>query len=112
METHQATPDTKQEKIRLFSVGGEHSRNLSLSSLVGDDSQLLLAIEDKSQSKDDTSSGGTETSCWKWKINGSCVCKLSIVFYLAVCVLISALYVAFFGKNQAIFGDAWIPGKV
>ncbi len=45
-------------------------------------------------------------------VSGSCMCKLSIVFYLAACIIVSALYVAFYGKNQAFFGDAWIPGKV
>lgn len=46
------------------------------------------------------------------KLSGSCLCKLSIVGYLGACIIISALYVVFYGKNQALFGDAWIPGKV
>ena len=46
------------------------------------------------------------------RITGRCLCKLSIVFYLLGCVLISTLYVIFYGNKQQIFGEAWIPGKV
>ena len=48
----------------------------------------------------------------KLSANGRCLCKLSIGLYLATCVVVSALYVVFYGKNQAFFGEAWIPGKV
>lgn len=111
------SPKDKSEK--LFYVGGRHSRNSSLNSIVGDeaeDSVELLPSGRGGQSKPskeaDGYSKGGERSKGRCKVTGSCLCKLSVVFYLATCILISALYVAFYGKNQALFGDAWIPGKV
>ena len=128
METEPPPPyesrpnESKEKSVKLFFLGGGggHSRNSSsTSSLVGEeasDSVELLSNGDQSQSKvkegeeygqRKDASGG---HCCK--MSGSCMCKLSVVFYLATCIIVSALYVAFFGKNQAFFGDAWIPGKV
>ena len=45
-------------------------------------------------------------------VTGGCLCKISLLVYLAVCILVSALYVAIYGQNQQPFGEVWIPGKV
>lgn len=110
---------TVEKSKKMFFVGGRHSRNSSLNSLVGDEAEacvgLLPGLESSQSklSKEAGSYGGETESCRRrCEVSGSCMCKLSVVFYLAACILISALYVAFYGKNQAIFGDAWIPGKV
>ena len=112
------SPKSKSE--RLFYVAGRHSRNSSMNSIVGDgaeeDSVELLPSVRGGQSKPskeaENYSKGNEQSKGPCKVTGSCLCKLSVGFYLATCILISALYVAFYGKSQALFGDAWIPGKV
>jgi hypothetical protein len=100
---------------KLFSVG-HHSRNSSLTSLAGDEAcvELLPGGSGPLKPGKEASnySKGDDQGRRRCKVTGSCMCKLSVVFYLAGCILISALYVAFFGKNQAFFGDAWIPGKV
>lgn len=118
MEGERLTSHEAAKSKKLFFVGGRHSRNSSLNSLVDDSEacvELLPSVE-SSQSKlskeVDNYGKGDEPSRRRCEVSGSCMCKLSVVFYLAACILISALYVAFYGKNQAIFGDAWIPGKV
>lgn len=103
------------EYKKLFSVGGRGSRNNSATSLVGDEAEAALELLPSDKGREQStlpqkSESSEPRRCCK--ISGSCVCKLSVVVYLAMCILISALYVAFYGKNQAIFGDAWIPGKV
>lgn len=114
-EMNDEGPSASKSK-RMFFVGSGHSRNSSLNSLGGDEAEacveLLQSGDTKLAKEADSYSKGTEPSKRGCKVTGSCLCKLSVVFYLAVCVLISALYVAFYGKNQPIFGDAWIPGKV
>lgn len=116
METKSQAPS---EYKKYFLLKGRHSRNSSLSSLVGDeaeDSVELLPSLEHSQSKLSKETGsynkGGDESTKDCKISAACMCKLSVVFYLVACIIISALYVVFFGKNQAFFGDAWIPGKV
>lgn len=100
---------------KLFFLGGSHSRNSSLGSVMSDEVELLptpgpvKAVPAKGSGKE-VGDGGSGRRCCK--VTGSCMCKLSVVFYLAACILVSALYVVFFGKNQPFFGDAWIPGKV
>lgn len=118
------TPDlSKSKSKKLFFLGGGHSRNSSLNSLMGDEAEaavLLGSASAKPKGTQDTSikpskeadSSESEACKRRCKVSGSCMCKLSVVFYLAGCILISALYVVFFGKNQPLFGEAWIPGKV
>ncbi len=77
-------------------------------------SQLLLNIKTSSsqlkhKEEDYKSKEKSRKDC---KVTGSCLCKLSLVLYLLTCISLSTIYVIFFGKNQAFFGDAWIPGKV
>ena len=103
--------DPAEKSRKLFFVGGEQSRNSSSNSLVGEE-EAEASVELLSKVGDHQSELNEEPGKQRCKISGSCMCKLSVVFYLATCILISALYVAFFGKNQAFFGDAWIPGKV
>lgn len=106
---YEDSPRSKSKK--LFFVGG-HCRN---SSEAEASVELLPSIQggqSKLGKEADTYSKGSEQCKTRCKVTGSCMCKLSVVFYLAACILISALYVVFFGKNQAFFGDAWIPGKV
>lgn len=112
---------------KLFFVGGFHSRNSSSNSLVGsrDEAEACVELLPGVQSSESKLGKEADSYCKesepgtgrrRCEVTGSCMCKLSVVFYLAACILISALYVAFYGKNQAIFGDAygdaWIPGKV
>lgn len=107
--------DKSQEK--LFFI---HSRNSSFNSLAGDgeeDSEMLLKnvhkpVRPDISEKSDGPMEDSRTNRCKITVTGKCMCKLSLVFYLATCITVSALYVAFYGKNQAFFGDAWIPGKV
>ena len=105
---------------KLFFLGESHSRNSSFGSMAGDEAEASVellpdsgkGVEASSKEASDYSANSGENSKKCCKVTGSCMCKLSVLFYLAACILVSALYVAFFGKNQAIFGDAWIPGKV
>lgn len=52
----------------------------------------------------------------RYKVTGSCMCKLSIVFYLLVCVAVSVLYVGIYGhQHESDLEDQplpWIPGTV
>lgn len=124
MELDTETQENEKASKKMFFL---HSRNSSVSSLVGEEEEdsieLLPSVKDplppskhplppskhkKSQAPDEQEN---PRRC-RLSANGRCMCKLSVVFYLATCVIVSALYVAFFGKNQAFFGDAWIPGKV
>lgn len=91
--------NSKEDK-KLFFIK-EHSRSSSESSFNGDeqaDPILPTKVE---------ATGGPER-----RVTGRCLCKLSIVLYLVGCVLISTLYVIFYGNKQQLFGEAWIPGKV
>ena len=109
---------SKGKSEKIFTLGGSHSRNSSVGSLMGDESSVQLlqtsAKDLQSQLSKEADAGGCgEASRRNCSVSGSCMCKLSVVFYLAACILVSALYVAFFGKNEVSFGqDAWIPGKV
>ena len=114
---YESRPNASKEKsVKLFFLGGGHSRNSSTSSLVGEEASDSVELLSNGQSKvkEEEEYGQRKEPCGGHccKMSGSCMCKLSVVFYLAACIIISALYVAFFGKNQAFFGDAWIPGKV
>ena len=108
-----SSSESKSSKL-FFLGGGHHSRNSSLTSLMGDEAEASVELLKKSKlGKEAESCSKEEESCRRrCNMSGSCMCKLSVVVYLVTCILISALYVVFFGKNQAIFGDAWIPGKV
>lgn len=58
--------------------------------------------------------GEERKSIWK-RVSGSALCKVTVIFYLLACLLVSALYVALYGgQSQKLFAasDAWIPGKV
>jgi len=116
----------QESELSELDKGGEkmffiHSRNSSISSMIcEEDSAMLLQAEKKPvsmtrtksrEAEDSGDSSGERKRC-KLSASGRCVCKISVVLYLATCITVSALYVAFFGKNQAFFGDAWIPGKV
>ena len=49
------------------------------------------------------------------KVTGSCLCKLSIVFYLLVCVALSVVYVGLRYEHEPDVEDQpspWIPGTV
>ena len=114
-ETELSELDKRREKIFFI-----HSRNSSISSMIGEeDSTMLLQAEKRPVPTTSTKSQEAEVSgdssggrrCGL-SASGRCVCKISLMLYLATCITVSALYVAFFGKNQAFFGDAWIPGKV
>ena len=57
---------------------------------------------------------GERRSIFK-RLSGSALCKMTVIVYIAGCVLVSALYVALYGgQSQKLFAasDAWIPGKV
>ena len=101
--------DSKSQK--LFFVG--RGRDTSL-----DDAAIKLLSSAKEPPSKQAANSSTDCSGSKLneqrrcRLSGSGICKLSVIFYLVTCVLISALYVAFFGKSQSLFGDAWIPGKV
>ena len=129
MEGEAPTKDPSKKNVKskkLFSIGGHHSRTSSCNSLADETEacvELLPSMkapkpeevkgEEAYSSGDSVDSSGKESCRKRWcTVSGSCMCKLSIVFYLAACIIVSALYVAFFGKNQAFFGEAWIPGKV
>lgn len=111
--TESTEPGKSQEKIFFI-----HSRNSSVNSFIGEaeeDSVVLLQTEKKSvQSSKVQDCDGAESSRRRCKLSasGRCMCKLSVIIYLATCITVSALYVVYFAKNQAYFGDAWIPGKV
>ncbi len=52
---------------------------------------------------------------WWPKVTGSCLCKLSIVFYLLLCVGLSVLYVGLRYTHETKPEDTpppWIPGTV
>ena len=115
MELDTQPSEDRTENTKLFYI---NSRNSSVNSLVD--------VEDSAEFHSDleplttpTKLQGSKASCGKEKhrkcrpnVNGRCLCKLSVVLYLATCIVVSALYVVFFGRNEAFFGDAWIPGKV
>ena len=89
------------EKLKkVFFV--QHSRESSLSSSCGSLEQETK--DEKVRTQKDCSS----------KITGSCLCKVSAVVYVGLCVLVSALYVAVYGQTQQYFepSNVWIPGKV
>ena len=91
---------TKQQKPeKLFFLAGHHSRNSSTSSSLSSETEREVREE-----KEDKEKG-----C---RITGGCLCKISLLVYLVVCILVSALYVAIYGQNQPLFGEVWIPGKV
>lgn len=86
----------------------------------------VIYLKNRSRSSSESSCSGDEqanpilptkvdtcedSGCRK-RVTGRCLCKFSIVLYLLGCVLISTLYVIFYGNKQQIFGEAWIPGKV
>ena len=52
----------------------------------------------------------------RYKVTGSCMCKLSIVFYLLVCVGVSVLVVGLYGhQHESDLEEQplpWIPGTV
>lgn len=105
----------ESKSSKLFFLGeGHHSRNSSLTSLMGDEAEASVELlkQPKLDKEAESYSKEKESCRRRCNLSGSCMCKLSVVVYLVTCILISALYVVFFGKNQAIFGDAWIPGKV
>ena len=96
--------DSKREKKVIFMK--QHSRTSSESSCSGDEQQADPILPTKVVE-------ATEDAPSSRRISGRCLCKLSIVLYLLGCVLISTLYVIFYGNKQQIFGEeAWIPGKV
>jgi len=84
----------QQSREKLFFLAGTHSRNSSTSS-----SEPDLRDEKAEEKK-------------RCHVTGGCLCKISLLVYLAVCILVSALYVAIYGQNQQPFGEVWIPGKV
>lgn len=84
----------QQSREKLFFLAGTHSRNSSTSS-----SEPDLGDEKAEEKK-------------RCHVTGGCLCKISLLVYLAVCILVSALYVAIYGQNQQPFGEVWIPGKV
>lgn len=99
--------EAKREKKVIFMKG--HSRTSSESSCSGDEQQadpiLPTKVVEAASSEDAAPSSS--------RVSGRCLCKLSIVLYLLGCVLISTLYVIFYGNKQQIFGEeAWVPGKV
>lgn len=118
MELNTQTQEDAETSKKIFFL---HSRNSSVSSVLceedSDSVELLPNTKNPTPpsnlQKDEAASAEQENPrrC-RLSASGRCMCKLSVVFYLATCVLVSALYVVFFGKNQAFFGDAWIPGKV
>lgn len=96
--------DSKTEKKVIFMK--QHSRTSSESSCSGDEQQADPILPTKVVE-------ATENAPSSSRVSGRCLCKLSIVLYLLGCVLISTLYVIFYGNKQQIFGEeAWIPGKV
>ena len=84
----------QQSREKLFFLAGRHSRNSSTSSSEPD------LKEEKVEEKK------------RCHVTGGCLCKISLLVYLAVCILVSALYVGIYGQNQQPFGEVWIPGKV
>ena len=84
----------QQSREKLFFLAGHHSRNSSTSSSEPD------LKEEKVEEKK------------RCHVTGGCLCKISLLVYLAVCILVSALYVGIYGQNQQPFGEVWIPGKV
>ena len=97
--------ESKTEKKVIFMK--QHSRTSSESSCSGDEQQADPILPTKVVSGEDAAPPSSS------RISGRCLCKLSIVLYLLGCVLISTLYVIFYGNKQQIFGEeAWIPGKV
>ena len=95
--------DSKREKKVIFMK--QHSRTSSESSCSGDEQQADPILPTKVETTENVPSPS--------RISGRCLCKLSIVLYLLGCVLISTLYVIFYGNKQQIFGEeAWVPGKV
>ena len=96
--------DSKRDKKVIFMK--RHSRTSSESSCSGDEQQADPILPTKVVE-------ATENTSSPSRVSGRCLCKLSIVLYLLGCVLISTLYVIFYGNKQQIFGEeAWIPGKV
>ena len=93
--------DTKSGKKVIYLK--RHSRSSSESSCDGDE-QSDPILSTKVEPEEDR-------TC-RSRVTGRCLCKLSILLYLLGCVLISTLYVIFYGNKQPGFGEAWIPGKV
>ena len=95
--------DSKSEKKVIFLK--RHSRTSSESSCSGDEQQADPILPAKVEK--------TEDAPPSRRVSGRCLCKLSIVLYLLACVVVSTLYVIFYGNKQQLFGEeAWIPGKV
>ena len=100
--------DSKTEKKVIFMK--QHSRTSSESSCSGDEQQADPILPTKVVGATGSEDAAPPSSS---RVSGRCLCKLSIVLYLLGCVLISTLYVIFYGNKQQIFGEeAWIPGKV
>jgi hypothetical protein len=99
--------DSKIEKKVIFLK--QHSRTSSESSCSGDEQQADPILPTKVVGATSSEDAAPPSS----RVSGRCLCKLSIVLYLLGCVLISTLYVIFYGNKQQLFGEeAWIPGKV
>lgn len=45
------------------------------------------------------------------KVTGTCLCKLFVVMYLLMCLLVSALYVAIYGPNELYLVHELPPSK-
>ncbi len=93
----EAPPALKGEKVAVFYV--QHSRSSSSSSRChsGEEKEVEAGRPPKRR------------RC-------ACLCKVSGLFYLVGCVLVSALYVAVYGQSQQYFAasteEVWVPGKV
>lgn len=98
MKPNEVAKQPKPEK--LFFLAGHHSRNSSTSSSLSSETEREVKEEKE---------GDKEKGC---RITGGCLCKISLLVYLMVCIIVSALYVAIYGQNQQLFGEVWIPGKV
>jgi len=98
MKPNEIAKQPKPEK--LFFLAGHHSRNSSTSSSLSSETEREVKEEKE---------GDKEKGC---RITGGCLCKISLLVYLMVCIIVSALYVAIYGQNQQLFGEVWIPGKV
>ena len=95
-----------KENEKIF-VLGHHSRSSSTSSTSSLSDDEFTEVRPKKQLQ--------ELKQCRRRISGSCLCKITVLVYLAGCILVSALYVAIYGskQQQQQFGnEAWIPGKV
>ena len=100
------TPLSNSKSVNKKVIYLKQRTRSSSESSCSDDEQVNPILPTKVEPDPTTSAGGQR------RVTGRCLCKLSIVFYLLGCVVISTLYVIFYGNKQQLFGEAWIPGKV